>query len=310
MLQLKSILCATDLGEKSLEPTKLAIQWAKTFHAQLKFLYADTFSFSMTSLAGSYLPPEEFSSTWPADREERARTYFTKILHDLDPSGEKYPLDYKVGAPSIILHDYEKKHGSSIDLMVLGSPPHSTLKGFFMGSVGENIVRSSAEPVLVVRDQKATHPKKILFATDLTKAHNEAKKWCQHLAKTFNAEVKGVYVMAPFEHEVDPLILMEDTWGGQAHHWENLYKTLENTHKEEMGKLSREFQAEGINFEGQILKGKGNKITPYIQDFFDKNNCDLLVIGGHSQSVIERFFLGSQALGTLREFKGSFLLAK
>lgn len=84
------------------------------------------------------------------------------------------------------------------DLIVMGSQGASGVKGYFVGSNTEKVVRTSEVPVLVVKsDTKIFHPKTIVFASDFNDENLNAFKTIRQFAESYNATLKMVYVNTP-----------------------------------------------------------------------------------------------------------------
>lgn len=84
------------------------------------------------------------------------------------------------------------------DLIVMGSQGASGVKGYFLGSNTEKVVRTSEVPVLVVKsDTKIFHPKTIVFASDFNDENLNAFKTIRQFAESYNATLKMVYVNTP-----------------------------------------------------------------------------------------------------------------
>lgn len=84
------------------------------------------------------------------------------------------------------------------DLIVMGSQGASGVKGYFVGSNTEKVVRTSEVPVLVVKsDTKNFHPKTIVFASDFNDENLNAFKTIRQFAESYNATLKMVYVNTP-----------------------------------------------------------------------------------------------------------------
>jgi nucleotide-binding universal stress UspA family protein len=151
----------------------------------------------------------------------------------------------------------------------------------------------------------------ILFATDLTPNCQQALDFTIAIATRFQATIYMLHVIEK----------LPDHLGGRlkgllgSHQWEDMVKSHhENAHKSLLGKQStssgiresvRNFcQQEGIgdgacDFKtSEIIIGDGELIEE-ILDNAKKNECDLIVIGGH-RKVFSKSSLSSTAKGVLK----------
>lgn len=84
------------------------------------------------------------------------------------------------------------------DFIIMGSRGSSGVKGYFVGSNTEKVVRTSDIPVLVVKsDTQGFNPKTIVFASDFNKENLKAFKTIKQFADSYNATLKLVYVNTP-----------------------------------------------------------------------------------------------------------------
>ncbi len=84
------------------------------------------------------------------------------------------------------------------DLIVMGSRGATGIKGFFVGSNTEKVVRTSEVPVLVVKtDIEKFAPKTIVFASDFDQENLAAFQKVKKFADSFGAKIKMVYINTP-----------------------------------------------------------------------------------------------------------------
>jgi nucleotide-binding universal stress UspA family protein len=84
------------------------------------------------------------------------------------------------------------------DFIVMGSRGSSGVKGYFVGSNTEKVVRTSDIPVLVVKSEaRDFNPKTIVFASDFNEENFSAYKKIRKFADAYKATLKLVYVNTP-----------------------------------------------------------------------------------------------------------------
>lgn len=84
------------------------------------------------------------------------------------------------------------------DLIVMGSRGTAGVKGFFLGSNTEKVVRTSDIPVLVIKSEvKLFNPKTIVFASDFKEENLKSYFKIVDFAHLFKADLKLIYVNTP-----------------------------------------------------------------------------------------------------------------
>jgi nucleotide-binding universal stress UspA family protein len=146
----KKILLPTDGSEYANKAAKHAIWLASLNGAELIALNV----IETSSLVG--LPAEDLIVRIKEMLKEEGRKSLENIsgiLKESKVEGEcqkevKLTMSTKEGSPSDVIIDTVKKEG--VDLIVMGTSGKHGLDRFLLGSVTENVVRSSQCPVLVV----------------------------------------------------------------------------------------------------------------------------------------------------------------
>lgn len=84
------------------------------------------------------------------------------------------------------------------DLIIMGSRGATGIKGFFVGSNTEKVVRTASIPVLVVKTKiNSFNPQTIVFASDFDEENLNAFKKVKTFAQNFKSNIKLVYVNTP-----------------------------------------------------------------------------------------------------------------
>ncbi len=146
----KKILLPTDGSEYANKAARHAIWLARLNGAELMVLNV----IETSSLVG--LPAEDLIVRIKEMLKEEGRKSLEKIsdiLKETEIEDEcqrevKLTLSTKEGSPSDIIINTVKEEG--VDLIVMGTSGKHGLDRFLLGSVTENVVRSSQCPVLVV----------------------------------------------------------------------------------------------------------------------------------------------------------------
>jgi nucleotide-binding universal stress UspA family protein len=127
--------------------------------------------------------------------------------------------------------------------------------------------------------------KNILFATDFSPASEAALQFAEAVVRRFQSKVYAVHVIEPDESTYVP--------GGAG---QVPFRMVENWAKEKLEHLDqrlKEFPHEMILRHGEI----GNVLAEQVK----KHQADLLVMGTHGRSGLDRFLLGSVAEEVFRQ---------
>lgn len=150
MVDVKTIVAATDLSELSLPAVHHASDLAKQFDATLHVIAVVPYPFA------EFL--EECQSNYGSSLTECEERHFDEWKEALDKLEIDMPNDklVRVAVKGLIIdeiNDYVTKH--SADLLVVGTHGYSGLKHILMGSTAETLVRLAPCPILTVRSQDA-----------------------------------------------------------------------------------------------------------------------------------------------------------
>ena len=144
MVSIKNILFPTDLSKNSEEAMKYAASLAEKYDACLHVVHV--------ILGSNQYLAYDVNAYIPAEFKEKEREKLTENLNKIPSADMGQPASVKheilEGLPVPEISQYIKDN--NIDLVVMGTHGHTGLKHLIMGSVAENIVRSSSAPVLTV----------------------------------------------------------------------------------------------------------------------------------------------------------------
>lgn len=207
------------------------------------------------------------------------------------------------GTPAREIVDHAERHKA--DLVIIGTHGHGTIARFFLGSVADRVVHEAHCPVLVTKKPKGKvkHPKKksrpftrILFPTDFSETSNLALDQAVALTKDMDAEL---FVL----HVVDDSLI-------STHVEEERKIILKELREHALKEMHDQLPEELLeNFEtiGAVQRGDpGKKIAAYAE----KNHCDLIILGTHGRTGIERALIGSVADKVVRRAKCPVFLVR
>ena len=194
--------------------------------------------------------------------------------------------------PGTAILDYI--HENSIDLTVMGTHGRSSLATFFLGSVAEQVVRHARCPVLTVTEGRQSYLnnpdyKNILIAYDFSKNSKLAARRGKELARRFGAHLQALYII---QQEVPP-----NYYGI----WKNsIVRDLPQLRKEVKESLMETIDnGESTDLEVEVGIGEAKAHTE-ISEFARTHQVDLIVMGTHGRSGVDRMLLGSTAERVVR----------
>lgn len=156
MIEINTILYATDLGKHTRPAFRMAVSLAKQSNAKIHFLYViEPINVNTASMVNSYLTEgtvEDLYQRSVDDLHNKLKDRIDKFcLEELD--GEEFPggkpvADIVEGSPAATI--IKRAEETNVDLIVMGSHAHSKLNHLFIGSVADKVVNRSTIPVLLV----------------------------------------------------------------------------------------------------------------------------------------------------------------
>ena len=148
MIHLARILCPTDYSATSDNAVRYAVEFARKVGAHVRFLHI---------LSAGTFPEKTVDASQPASVEPEEDDSLPENFSRLLMAEKKKGLDadfriLKGEAPKVIA---EQAHSWGADLIIMGSHGRTGLQRLMMGSVAEEVFRSSDIPVLLVKKQAA-----------------------------------------------------------------------------------------------------------------------------------------------------------
>jgi nucleotide-binding universal stress UspA family protein len=183
----KNILIPVDFTEPSLSALESAKALGSALGADLELVYVFDFAPNL-SYEGADL-------SIPAEQMKQHRRL---IERDLKRAAKDYPQDkikirIEEGSPSVVLSRMSRKKSGA--LIVMGTHGYAGVARALYGSVAENVVRSSALPVLTLhKESQLSVPRNILVPVNFTAYADEALKYALDLAKSSSATVSALFV--------------------------------------------------------------------------------------------------------------------
>ena len=300
MLEINDLLVARDFSSVSNRAVRYALDVAARTGATLHVLHAEVLHEASTPDAegGGRSPGHDI----PRFRDE-VRQESTVSADALDAVAIKEVERRDVSAGPAILN-YAAETG--VDLIALGTHGRRGPSRILLGSVAEEVVRRSDQPVLTVRgdaeEQTEVHPRivdRILVPVDFSEPSREALRTAKEWAALYDASIDVLHVVA---ERIQPAFY---TGGVQS-----IYDMEPDIEQKMMDRLEA-FVADTGGPERAIRPHVtvGNA-APDIAEFVDAESVDLVAMSTHGRTGLDRFLLGSVAEKIIRHVHCPVLTTK
>ncbi|UTF55811.1 universal stress protein [Natronosalvus rutilus] len=217
------------------------------------------------------------------EREEFAE----RTCNDLSVSGVPAEQAVRTDIPHKAILRYATEQ--DIDLIVMGTHGRTGVERHLLGSVTEKVVRLSDVPVLTVKaegDGEITYPyTDILVPTDGSEGAEAAIDPAVDIACTYDARLHALSV-------IDSMVLGVDVRSVA------IVETLEESAQSAVETIEEQATQASVS----MVETKIEHGSPYrgIRSYVEEHDIDLVVMGTHGRSRIERYLLGSIAEKTVR----------
>lgn len=205
--------------------------------------------------------------------------------------GETVRVETKVvtGTPAEGILDYVRE--TEIDLVVMGTHGRSGLRRYLTGSVAERVLRLSPVPVVTVRETEASAVGSgygdILVPTDGSERADAAVEHALAVADAFGSTV----------HAVSIINVGDIATGGEVSVPPEFLEELENAARAATEAVASEAAAAGVTALTRVQTGRPkHDLLEYVAD----HDIDLVVMGTHGRTGLDRVLLGSTAEALVR----------
>ncbi len=179
----------------------------------------------------------------------------------------------------------------SADLIVIGPHRRQILRDNFLGTTAERTIRESRAPVIMANGMPAGPYRSILIATDFSECSAAAAETAKALGLVDHGQIIVLHVLdAP---EGGPIVRASMS----MQEWENrLAEESESASQE----LERFMRKAGLVAARQVIEPDEESTAMAIDNFAKAAQVDLIVIGTHGRTGLEKWMLGSVAESMLR----------
>lgn len=281
-MNIRKILFATDLSERSDRAFRRALMLAREHDARLTILY---------------VIDEDLPAPMKEAMQERAHEFLTAQLAAAKPRYKKATISIVNG------HSYlsviEEITKSKTDLLVTGIHRKATLRNLFKDSTGQKLVQLSPVPVLVVKNPANKVYKNIVVGMDFS---DQAKK-ALHMASCIVPKSKLTIAHAfsvPFRGMIsDKRLLNQEV----LEHTKELKKTVQAVLKKAATPQKQCLKKADLLLEENLP-------STLMHKYIRTKKADLLVIGAHTRPSLVTDILGSQAQEMISNAKCDVLITK
>lgn len=186
----------------------------------------------------------------------------------------------------------------SADLLVLGTPRRRAPGHLFTGTTGERIIRNSAIPVLIVRNDTVRHYRRTLLAVDLSADSLNIMRTSKSLGLT-SAFSDVVYV---YESPQADMMIEAATYS-----FENIRRHIAQQHRDYRKKLKVLMRKAGISGQAAAISIHTDAAST-ILSHAKKVGADLVILGSRRRSNLAQLVLGSVAARVLSDASTDVLI--
>lgn len=275
------ILVPTDGSDHAVRAAGRAIRLADVLDATVEAVHVvDTVSVAGPFDAGGV--SEEYLAEIEADREG-----LVEEVAALAPVSESVETTVLHGRPANRIVEYAAEVDA--DLIAMGTRGQTGIERLLMGSVTEQVLRQSPVPVFTTLATDDTEPvygySDVLVPTDGSDTAAAALDHAIEIADATDARVHSLSV-------AEPTVVLQRLGGGPAGETVD-----ESVGRQATAPLLERVRDAGLEASGAVREGTPDE---EILDYVDEQDVDLVVIGTHGRSGLERALVGSTAERVLR----------
>lgn len=183
------------------------------------------------------------------------------------------------------------------DLLLLGAHGKGFLQRLVLGSTASRLVRTSKQPVLVVKEPCRAAYRRILVAVDFSPASGLAIELTRRIAP--GAQLILFHVCnVPFEGKLQYAGVSDDV----------IHQYRTDTVARALRQLDEMAAAAGLSSTDYLTRVQHGDVSRRIISEEENSDCDLIVVGKHGTNVVEDLLLGSVTSHMLSESRSDVLV--
>jgi len=238
-----------------------------------------------SALAFAELP--ERAAEFTAAQIAQAREQVMHGLWGVVPPTLVQDVTVRIGRPAVVLNDVVDEIGAG--LAVLGGKHHSVLGRWLAGSTGVDVARTALVPVLVTGSSR-TPIRQVLAAVDVSPAAEATIATAERYAELLGAQLRVVSVLEPL-----PIVP-----GAPSYHPAEYFNLLEEDVTKRVWPLVTARGAERFVRYGAPVDVIMKEAAAW--------EADLVVVGSHGKSWVDRLLIGSVTERLLNQLPTSLLV--
>ena len=283
----KHILFATDFSPCSAPAFRYAIEWAKTFDAQLTLFHGISLQPGVdidASIAQRYLD----------EQRKVAEEHLQKLLDETHQHVPHASVQMRTGlASSQICEVAREQHA---DLIITGTHGWTGFNRVVFGSISERVIQRAPCPVLSIPDRSpeetanlhtlSIQPRQIVLPVDFSDCSIDAYEYGVDMAKWFDASLNLVHAIEPLSYSLDFSL---------THPLED--KANRKKIEQRMQDLTTVLREQGLTAQYELV----NK--PSMEAIIKSGRsqeADLVVMGTHGRKGLSRLLFGSTTAKVLQ----------
>jgi nucleotide-binding universal stress UspA family protein len=254
---------------------------------------ADDSVISLLHVVPGSLEPRE-----KRDAERDARQRLSEEARDLGASlPRSIRIEPVVTSGAAAREITETARARNVELIVLGRGGGRSLRGMFLGSTAERVMRAAKLPVLAVRLAPRSAYRRPALAIDLEESASRAFLWLLRIVPPPRPWVEVIHALrSPYESQVYPSLSDDEVearrpgfrQGASLKLGERLNATLADAG----------IEAKAAPWRAHVRLGTPRMIVPNV---VKQGKVDLLAMGTHGYSGLAHAFLGTVAGDLLRD---------
>jgi nucleotide-binding universal stress UspA family protein len=194
------------------------------------------------------------------------------------------------------------------DLIVIGTHGREGLSRLLLGSVAERVSRLATQPVMLVRNETANSLKsnpfeKLFVPVDGSDTSAIALGVAHELCRQLNASLEIAHVVPDL-----PIPLTDPVGAYAAFDYAGLGKALEESGREVLSKAVKNTTLSNVS--SHLVLAAGRRLSAAILEAARDASSDMIVIGTHGRSGVDRLLLGSVAEGVIHHAEVPVLLVR